>query len=511
MASVDEKINLLHQKLEHIQQMGGEKQVERQHSRGKLTARERLHLLFDENSFVETGALRKHNCHYFGQEKKDIPADGVVTGYGTVDGRLVFAFAQDFTVSGGSLGEAHAEKIVELQKMAMKVGAPIIGMNDSGGARIQEGVAALSGFGDMFMQNTLASGVIPQICAIMGPCAGGAVYSPALMDFVYMVKGTSQMFLTGPKVVESVTGEQISAEDLGGAMTHNSISGVSQFAAEDDEDCIRQIRYLLSFLPGNNMEDAPVVDTGDDPARTDPALDHIIPDEANMAYDMYDIIKSLVDNGEYYEVLKHWAKNAITAFARMDGQTVGVVANQPKMMAGCLDYNASDKIARFVRFCDCFNIPLVTLVDVPGFLPGSQQEHAGVIRHGAKILYAYCEATVPKITVVTRKAYGGAYIGMCCRQLGADQVFAWPSAEIAVMGAEGAARIIFRKNTPEEREKLTEEYKQNFASPYQAAELGYVDAVIDPQNTRPYIINALKMLAGKHEVHPSKKHGSMPL
>ena len=511
MASVAEKMELFHQKLEHIQKMGGEKQIERQHSRGKLTARERLNLLFDESSFVEIGALRKHNCHYFGQETKDLPADGVITGYGTVNGRLVFAFAQDFTVSGGSLGEAHASKIVEVQKMAIKVGAPIVGMNDSGGARIQEGVSALAGFGDMFMQNTLASGVIPQICAIMGPCAGGAVYSPALMDFGYMVKDTGQMFLTGPKVVESVTGEQITAEELGGAMAHNSISGVSQFAAENDEDCIAQIRYLLSFLPSNNMEDSPIMDTDDEPTRIDPALDSIIPDEANTSYNMYQIIESLVDKGEYYEVLKHWAKNAITAFARMDGQTVGIVANQPQIMAGCLDYNASDKIARFVRFCDCFNIPLVTLVDVPGFLPGSQQEHAGVIRHGAKILYAYCEATVPKITVITRKAYGGAYIGMCCRQLGADQVFAWPSSEIAVMGAEGAARIIFRKNTPEEQAKLTEEYKQNFASPYQAAELGYVDAVIDPKYTRPSIINALKMLASKHQVHPSKKHGSMPL
>lgn len=511
MASVAEKMELLHQKLEHIQKMGGEKQIERQHSRGKLTARERLNLLFDESSFVEIGALRKHNCHYFGQETKDLPADGVITGYGTVNGRLVFAFAQDFTVSGGSLGEAHASKIVEVQKMAIKVGAPIVGMNDSGGARIQEGVSALAGFGDMFMQNTLASGVIPQICAIMGPCAGGAVYSPALMDFVYMVKDTGQMFLTGPKVVESVTGEQITAEELGGAMAHNSISGVSQFAAENDEDCIAQIRYLLSFLPSNNMEDSPIMDTDDEPTRIDPALDSIIPDEANTSYNMYQIIESLVDKGEYYEVLKHWAKNAIIAFARMDGQTVGIVANQPQIMAGCLDYNASDKIARFVRFCDCFNIPLVTLVDVPGFLPGSQQEHAGVIRHGAKILYAYCEATVPKITVITRKAYGGAYIGMCCRQLGADQVFAWPSSEIAVMGAEGAAIIIFRKNTPEEQAKLTEEYKQNFASPYQAAELGYVDAVIDPKYTRPSIINALKMLASKHQVHPSKKHGSMPL
>ena len=511
MASVAEKMELFHQKLEHIQKMGGEKQIERQHSRGKLTARERLNLLFDESSFVEIGALRKHNCHYFGQETKDLPADGVITGYGTVNGHLVFAFAQDFTVSGGSLGEAHASKIVEVQKMAIKVGAPIVGMNDSGGARIQEGVSALAGFGDMFMQNTLASGVIPQICAIMGPCAGGAVYSPALMDFVYMVKDTGQMFLTGPKVVESVTGEQITAEELGGAMAHNSISGVSQFAAENDEDCIAQIRYLLSFLPSNNMEDSPIMDTDDEPTRIDPALDSIIPDEANTSYNMYQIIESLVDKGEYYEVLKHWAKNAITAFARMDGQTVGIVANQPQIMAGCLDYNASDKIARFVRFCDCFNIPLVTLVDVPGFLPGSQQEHAGVIRHGAKILYAYCEATVPKITVITRKAYGGAYIGMCCRQLGADQVFAWPSSEIAVMGAEGAARIIFRKNTPEEQAKLTEEYKQNFASPYQAAELGYVDAVIDPKYTRPSIINALKMLASKHQVHPSKKHGSMPL
>jgi acetyl-CoA carboxylase carboxyltransferase component len=509
MATVAEKIELLHQKLEHVKQMGGEKQVNRQHERGKLTARERLNLLFDEGSFVELNALRKHRCHNFGQEKKDLPADGVVTGYGTVDGRLVFAFAQDFTVGGGALGEVHAAKIVHVQQLAMKVGAPVIGMNDSGGARIQEGVNALSGFGDMFMNNTMASGVIPQISAIMGPCAGGAVYSPALTDFIYMVKGTSQMFLTGPKVVESVTGEKITSEQLGGAMTHNTHSGVAQFAAENDEDCIKQIRYLLSFLPSNNMEDAPVVETGDDPSRTDEALNTVIPDDPNAPYNMYDVIKSLVDNGEYYEVAKHFAKNAITAFARMDGQSVGVIANQPNFMAGCLDYNASDKIARFVRFCDCFNLPLVTLVDVPGFLPGRQQEYAGVIRHGAKVLYAYCEATAPKVTVITRKAYGGSYIAMCCRQLGADQVFAWPSSEIAVMGPSGAAAIIFKR--AENKEELTQEYIREFATPYKAAEMGYVDAVIEPKNTRPYIINALKMLQSKHESRPAKRHGNMPV
>ena len=490
MATVAERIELLHNNLAHVEAMGGEKKVEKQHAKGKLTARERLALLFDEGSFVEVNALVKSRCYNFGQEKKDLPGEGVVTGYGTVDGRLVFAFAQDFTVEGGSLGEMHAAKIVHVNELALKVDA-------------------LSGYGKIFWCNTIASGVIPQISAIMGPSAGGAVYSPALTDFIYMVKGTSQMFLTGPAVVESVTGEKITAEALGGAMTHNRTSGVAQFAAENDEDCIKQIRYLLSFLPSNNMEDAPIVETGDDPTRTDASLDTIMPENSNAPYDMYDVIKSIVDNGEYYDVAKEWAKNIITCFCRMDGQTVGIIANQPNFMAGCLDYNASDKGARFIRFCDCFNIPVLNIVDVPGFLPGKQQEYAGVIRHGAKMLFAYCEATVPKITLILRKAYGGSYIAMCSREQGADQVFAWPTAEIAVMGPAGAANIIFKKDP--QKEQRTQEYVDEFATPYKAAERGYVDAVIDPRNSRPVVINALKMLASKHEVHPAKKHGNIPL
>ncbi len=393
--------------------------------------------------------------------------------------------------------------------MALKMGAPIIGINDSGGARIQEGVDALSGFGSIFMNNTKASGVIPQISVIMGPCAGGAVYSPALTDFVFMVKNTSQMFITGPAVIKSVTAEEVTAEALGGAMTHNSISGVAHFIAEDEEDCINQIKYLLDFLPSNNMEEAPLVDTGDDPHRADESLNTVIPDDSNKPYDMLDIIKSCVDNGEIYQALENFALNMITCFARVDGQTVGIIANQPKFLAGCLDIDASDKAARFIRFCDAFNIPILTFVDVPGFLPGTTQEYGGIIRHGAKMLYAYCEATVPKVTVITRKAYGGAYIAMCCRQLGADMVYAWPTAEIAVMGPQGAANIIFKKDP--DKEKKTQEYIEEFSTPYKAAEHGYVDCVIDPKDTRPKIADALAMLASKREERPSKRHGNMPL
>jgi acetyl-CoA carboxylase carboxyltransferase component len=509
MATTAEKIAEFHRRLDHIMQMGGQKNVDRQHSRGKLTARERLNLLFDENSFVEVNAFRKHRCYDFGMEKKDLPADGVVTGYGTVNGRLVFAFAQDFTVAGGSMGEIHGQKIVHVQELAMKTGSPIVGLYDSGGARIQDGINSQASFGKIFWHNTLASGLVPQISAIMGPCAGGAVYSPALTDFVFMVQGTSQMFLTGPKVVESVTGEKISKEALGGAMTHNTHSGVSQFAPKTDQECIAQIRELLSYLPSNNLEDAPAVEPTDDPTRTDESLNSIVPDDSNTPYDMYKVIRSVVDNGKIYDVAQYFAKNAITCFARMDGQTVGIIASQPAFMAGCMDYNSSDKIARFIRFCDCFNIPLVTFEDVPGFLPGRQQEYAGVIRHGAKILYAYSEATVPKVTIITRKGYGGSYIAFCCRQLGADQVFAWPTAECAVMGPSGAARIIF-KNDPN-IEQRTQEYIDRFANPYQAAEMGDIDAVIEPKDTRPYIINALKMLQSKQEVHPNNKHGNIPL
>ncbi|MDU2417831.1 carboxyl transferase domain-containing protein [Negativicoccus succinicivorans] len=509
MSVNQQKVELLHKNLEHVRMGGGQSRIDKQHAKGKMTARERLEILFDEGSFVEIGALVKHRCVNFGQDKKDLPGEGVVTGYGTVDGKLVYAFAQDFTVEGGSLGEMHASKIVRILQLSLKMGAPCVGLNDSGGARIQEAVDALSGYGRIFFENTIASGVVPQISAIMGPSAGGAVYSPALTDFIYMVDGTSQMFITGPAVVKSVTGEDVTAEKLGGAMTHNSISGVSHFIAKDDEDCLNQIRYLLGFLPSNNMEEAPIVDTGDDPMRMDESLNTLLPDNSNAAYDMYDVIKSIVDNGEYYDVLAHYAKNIITCFARFDGQTVGIIANQPKFMAGCLDINASDKSSRFIRFCDAFNIPLVNLVDVPGFLPGVQQEYGGIIRHGAKMLFAYSEATVPKVTVITRKAYGGSYLAMCSQDLGADQVFAWPTSEIAVMGPAGAANIIFRKDP--DKDQKTAEYVEEFATPYKAAERGFVDAVIEPKQTRPYVINALAMLASKREARPAKKHANIPL
>jgi len=509
--STQEKIEKMLKKTEVILAAGGEKRVAKQHASGKLTARERIAALLDEGSFVELDRFVHHRCTNFGQEKKDLPGEGVTTGYGTVDGRLVYVFAQDFTVEGGSLGEMHANKIVKVQRLALKMGAPIVGMNDSGGARIQEAIDALSGYGKIFFENTIGSGVIPQISAIMGPSAGGAVYSPALTDFIYMVKNTSEMFITGPLVVKSVTGEEVTKEALGGAMTHNTKSGVAHFAAENDEDCIKQIRYLLSFLPSNNMEGAPVVETGDDPMRTCDELTTLIPDNSNAPYDMYDVIKAIVDNGEYYENMKFWATNIITCFARMDGQTVGIIANQPKVMAGCLDINASDKSARFIRFCDAFGIPLLNLVDVPGFLPGTVQEYGGIIRHGAKMLYAYSEATVPKITLVTRKAYGGSYLAMCSGDLGADQVIAWPSAEIAVMGPAGAANIIFKKDEPELKKQHTDDYVERFATPYIAAERGMVDMVIEPKNSRAVVINALQMLQTKRETRPAKRHGNIPL
>ena len=509
MATVQEKIAQMNAKKEHLMQGGGQARIDKQHGKGKMTARERINMLFDEGTFVELDLFMKHRCTNFGQEKKELPGEGVVSGYGTVDGRLVYAFAQDFTVEGGSLGEKHAHKIWKVMDLAMKMGAPCIGINDSGGARIQEAVDALSGYAGIFYRNTAASGVIPQISVIMGPCAGGAVYSPAITDFIYMVKNTSQMFITGPAVIKSVTAEDVTAEALGGAMTHNSRSGVAHFAAENEEDCIKQIRYLLSFLPSNNMEDAPIVATGDDPDRQDESLNTVIPDNPNAPYDMKDVIRSIVDNGEFYEVHEHFAKNIICCFARFDGRTVGIIANEPNVMAGCLDVDASDKSARFIRFCDAFNIPLINLVDVPGFLPGVNQEHNGIIRHGAKMLYAYSEATVPKITVITRKAYGGSYIAMCCHELGADQVMAWPSSEIAVMGPAGAANIIFRKDP--DKEQKTAEYVAEFATPYKAAERGVVDMVIEPKETRPRIITALNALASKREVGPAKKHGNIPL
>ena len=507
--STQARIEKMIKKSEKIMAAGGEKRVAKQHESGKLTARERIALLLDEGSFVELDRFVQHRCTNFGMEKKELPGEGVTTGYGTVDGRLVYVFAQDFTVEGGSLGEMHAAKIVKVQRLSLKMGAPLVGLNDSGGARIQEAIDALSGYGKIFFENTIASGVVPQISAIMGPSAGGAVYSPALTDFIYMVKNTAKMFITGPAVVKSVTGEEVTQEALGGAMTHNSVSGVAHFAAENDEDCLKQIRYLLSFLPSNNMEPAQIVETGDDPMRTDEALNTLLPDNANQAYDMKDVIKSIVDNGEFYESQQYYATNIITCFARMDGQTVGIIANQPKVMAGCLDINCSDKAARFIRFCDAFNIPLLNLVDVPGFLPGTNQEYGGIIRHGAKMLYAYSEATVPKITLVTRKAYGGSYLAMCSQDLGADQVIAWPTAEIAVMGPAGAANVIF-KNDPDVKAK-TDEYIENFATPYQAAIRGMVDMVIEPKDSRPTIINALHMLESKRETRPAKRHGNIPL
>ena len=509
MATVQEKIDQMNAKKAHIRLGGGAARIEKQHAKGKYTARERLEKLFDEGTFVELDMFMKHRCTNFGQEKKDMPADGVVTGYGTVDGRLVYAYAQDFTVSGGALGEKHAHKSWKVLDLAMKMGAPCSGINDSGGARIQEAVDALSGYGGIFYRNTAASGVIPQISVIMGPCAGGAVYSPAITDFIFMVKNTSQMFITGPAVIKSGTAEEVTAEELGGAVTHNRRSGVAHFACENEDDCLAKIRELLSYLPSNNMEDAPSVEPTDDPDRQDESLNTVVPDNPNMPYDMKDVIRSIVDHGESFEVQELFATNVIIGYARMDGRVVGIVANQPNVMAGCLDVDASDKAARFVRFCDAFNIPLLTLVDVPGFLPGVDQEHNGIIRHGAKMLYAYSEATVPKVTVITRKAYGGSYIAMCCRELGADQVMAWPTSEIAVMGPAGAANIIFRKDP--DKEAKTQEYIDEFATPYVAAERGYVDMVIEPKETRPLVITAFNALASKREVGPAKKHGNIPL
>jgi methylmalonyl-CoA decarboxylase alpha subunit len=503
------KINEMQKRTEKIMTGGGAKRIEKQHALGKMTARERIEKLMDANTFIELDRFVTHRCTNFGMEKQEAPGEGVVTGYGTINGCLVYVFAQDFTVIGGSLGEMHAAKIVKVQKLAAKMGAPIIGINDSGGARIQEAVDALSGYGKIFYENTLASGVIPQISVIMGPCAGGAVYSPALTDFIFMVKHTSQMFITGPQVIKSVTGEEVTAEELGGAMAHNTISGVAHFAVENEEQCINKIKYLLSFLPRNNLDNTLVIQTTDDSNRMEESLLSVIPDNPNQPYDMKEIIRSIVDNGDFCESQEHYAQNIITCFARFDGKTVGIIANQPKVMAGCLDVNASDKSARFIRFCDAFNIPLLTLVDVPGFLPGASQEYGGIIRHGAKMLYAYSEATVPKITVITRKAYGGSYLAMCSQDLGADQVMAWPTSEIAVMGPAGAANIIFRGDT--EVKAKTEQYIEEFATPYKAAERGFVDQVIDPKETRPRIIAALNMLASKREQRPPKKHGNIPL
>lgn len=512
-----EKIEQLLETKKNIELGGGEKRIEKQHSEGKLTARERINLLLDEGSFVEIDAFVKHRCTNFGMEKTEAPADGVVTGYGTIDGRLVFVYAQDFTVLGGSLGEMHANKIVKVQQMALKMGAPIIGINDSGGARIQEGVDALSGYGKIFYNNTKASGVIPQISVILGPCAGGAVYSPALTDFIFMVEGTSRMFITGPQVIKTVTGEDVSQEELGGANTHNRVSGVAHFKDKSEQDCIMRIRKLLSYLPSNNLENPPAYQSNDDINRIEEKLNDLVPDNPNKPYDMKEIIKLLADDNEFFEIQEYYAQNIITGYIRLNGKTIGVVANQPKVLAGCLDINASDKAARFIRTCDAFNIPLLSLVDVPGFLPGTDQEYGGIIRHGAKMLYAFSEATVPKVTLIVRKAYGGAYLAMCSKDLGADQVFAWPGAEIAVMGPEGAANIIFKKdisnsdNPVETRQEKIKEYRDTVANPYIAASRGFIDDVIVPSTTRPRLISAFDMLETKREYNPAKKHGNIPV
>ncbi|MHC1761013.1 MAG: acyl-CoA carboxylase subunit beta [Negativicutes bacterium] len=509
MSAMQDKVDLLNKKRKKVLAGGGEKRVEKQHASGKKTARERIALLLDPGSFVELDQFVTHRCTNFGMETKELPGEGVVTGYGTVNGRLVYVFSQDFTVMGGSLGQAHAAKIVKVQDLALKNGAPLVGINDSAGARIQEGILSLGGYGDIFMRNTRASGVIPQISVIMGPCAGGAVYSPALTDFTFMVKDTSHMFITGPQVVKAATHEDVTFEELGGAGAHNAASGVAHFAADSEEACLEMVRTLLGYLPQNNLEDPPAAAPKDDPARADEALDTIVPASPNTPYDVKDVITRVVDTDSFFEVQAAFAPNIVVGFARLDGMAIGVVANQPAAKAGVLDIDASVKAARFVRFCDAFNVPLVTLVDVPGFMPGVAQEHGGIIRHGAKLIYAYCEATVPKLTVVMRKAYGGAYIVMCSQDVGSDYNVAWPTAEIAVMGPAGAANIIFRGDP--EAEAKTAKYVEDFATPYIAAERGFVDMVIEPQETRPRIITALNMLATKREARPAKKHGNIPL
>jgi len=517
MGATADNIQKLKLKEQEILKMGGEKALAKRRENGKLNARERLDILFDKGTFREVDMFVTHRCTNFGMEEKQIPADGVITGHGKVDGRIVFAYAQDFTARAGSLGEMQAKKICKVMDMALKTGSPIIGMNDSGGARIQEGIDALSGYGEIFFRNSAASGVIPQISAIMGPTAGGAVYSPAMTDFIFMVKESSYMFITGPNVIKAVTGEEISFEDLGGAMAHNEKSGVAQFACESDEDCILNIRKLLSYLPSNNMEDPPMTVPVDDPNRMDESLDSIIPDNPNRSYDIKSVITSIVDEGEYFEPHEYFAKNIVICFARLNGRTIGIIANQPNNMAGCLDINASDKATRFIRFCDSFNIPLLTIADVPGYLPGSDQEWGGIIRHGAKLLWCYSEATVPKLLLITRKDYGGSYIAMCSRHLGADMAFAWPSSEIAVMGAEGAANIIHAREIKgaddpvAKRKEKIDQYNEQFSNPYCAAARGYVDAVIQPSETRPRLIDALEAMATKREMRPAKKHGNIPV
>ena len=490
---------------------GGDERRERQHAEGKLSARERIDLLLDEGTFVETDKLVRHRSHDFGMEDQVIDGDGFVTGYGLIHGRTSYVFAQDFTVFGGSLSETNAKKIVKIMDLALKTGAPVIGLNDSGGARIQEGVLSLAGYADIFLRNTLSSGVVPQISAIMGPCAGGAVYSPALTDFIFMVDGSSYMFITGPDVISTVTHEDVTKDQLGGAMTHNSTSGVAHFLAHGDAECLQMIRELMSYLPQNNRDGVPRVTCTDPVDREDAALDSVVPAASNQPYNMKDVIRRVVDDGKFFEVQERWARNMVIGFARMDGRSIGIVANQPEHLAGCLDIDSSVKGARFVRFCDAFNIPILTFEDVPGFLPGTAQEFGGIIRHGAKLLYAFAEATVPKITVITRKAYGGAYCVMGSKHLRCDVNLAWPSAEIAVMGAEGAVNILYRALPEAERRAKTEEFQERFANPFVAAEHGFIDDVIEPRQTRPMVIRALRMLETKVDTMPRKKHGNIPL
>jgi len=515
--SIQELMKQLSKKEEKVKAGGGEKRIKDQHEKGKLTARERITLLLDKDSFVELDLLVEHRCSNFGMDKVEAPGEGVVTGFGTINGRLVYIFAQDFTVMGGSLGEMHAKKICKVMDMAMTMGAPLIGINDSGGARIQEGVDSLSGYGQIFYRNTIASGVIPQISIIVGPAAGGAVYSPAIMDFVFMVKNIGLMHITGPEVIKAVTGEVVTSEQLGGAMTHNVKSGVAHFAADSEEEVYQMVRRMMGYLPSNNVENPPRLESNDDPNRMEEALLHIVPVDPNKPYDMKEVIRYIVDEGDFLEVHQYFAPNIIVGFARLNGYSLGIIANQPKILAGCLDIDASDKAARFIRFCDAFNIPILSLVDVPGFLPGTAQEYGGIIRHGAKLLYAYSEATVPKVTLITRKSYGGAYLAMCSRDLRADQVICWPTAEIAVMGSQGAANIIFRKEIaqaadPEKvRQEKIEEFRQKFSNPYEAAKRGYVDMVIDPRETRPRLITIFEMLSTKREGRPAKKHGNFPV
>jgi len=517
MADIDPKIHQLRKTKAEGRLGGGPERIEVQHKRGRLTARERIDLFLDKGSFREIDAFVVHRTTDFGLENQKYLGDSVITGWGTIDGRLVCIFSQDFTVFGGSLGEVHAEKICKIMDIAMKNGAPIIGLNDSGGARIQEGVISLGGYADIFLRNTLASGVIPQISVIMGPCAGGAVYSPALTDFIIMVRGSSYMFVTGPEVVKAVTHEEVTFEELGGASVHSEISGVCHMAADSEADALYLIRKLLSYLPQNNLEDPPFIPNGDDPLRMEEALDKIIPDDPGKPYNMKEVIQLIVDDGQFFEIHEAYAQNIVVGFARLGGHSIGIIANQPAVLAGVLDIHSSEKAARFVRFCDAFNLPILTFVDVPGFLPGTGQEHGGIIRAGSKLLYAYCEATVPKLTVVTRKAYGGAYDVMSSKHIRGDVNLAWPSAEIAVMGPDGAVNIIFRKELAQAEDpvkrkaELVAEYRLKFANPYIAASRGYIDDVIEPRETRPRLINGLEMLSNKRDTNPPKKHGCIPL